>query len=115
MQFPNLEYRQWLAEAMLSLETKSMGLPPSLLGANAEAIPVPLQIPTPIAADERLRVANLAQGSRHEFLVVNSSAEEIVLRWASAPGIPLRWSASHGRPPDLTRIPAGGWIRGLSE
>lgn len=115
MIYSNAEYRVWLAEAMLRLESKQMGLPPSLLGANAEAIPLSQQHPCPVPADSRLRVANLCQGEKLEFLVVNPTDTEIELGWLSPPVGNLRWTEAAGRPVETTiNVPAQGWMRGKS-
>jgi hypothetical protein len=111
--YPNQEYRTWLAEAMLTLEAKNMGLPPSLLGANAEAISVSHQHGCPLLVEPKLRVANLCQEGRQEYVVINPSEEEIVLS-ATPPFEPdLQWRDSHGQKLGaLPSVPAKGWLHG---
>ncbi|MDE2147707.1 MAG: hypothetical protein KGJ24_13555 [Burkholderiales bacterium] len=94
---PEPAYRQWLAEAMLALEDLGLGLPPSLLGANAEAVPPADQLPCPSPADARLRVANLGRRGAPELLVLNPTAQALPLAWAAPPPPGLRWQAADGR------------------
>jgi hypothetical protein len=94
--FPDLQYRAWLAEAMLTLEDLRMGQPPSLLGTNAEAIPVALQFPCPSPADAWLRVANLGRQGAPEFLVLNTTHEPVAINWDSPPPADLRWRHANG-------------------
>jgi hypothetical protein len=115
---PNMEYRAWLAEAMLDLEDNRLGQSPSLLGGNAEAIPVAQQRPCPSPVDARIRLANLSQDHRTELLVVNPSNETLSLEWGIAPAVPLVWQGHDAamlqnieRP---TVIPPRGWLLGVS-
>lgn len=115
MLYPNSDYRAWLAETMLKLESKNMGLPPSLLGANAEAIPVPLQVPCPVPSNTRLRVANLCQGDKREFVAINPTDAEIELNWITPLNEGLRWTDAAGQPIGATpKVPAHGWLHGRS-
>jgi hypothetical protein len=109
--FPDAQYRQWLAEAMLVLEIMKMGQPPSLLGANAEAVPVAQQLPCPCPADARLRVANLGRRGAPEFLVVNASAEAVPLNWEIAPAEPVTWYSAEAKPaePHDMAVPPHSW------
>ncbi len=76
---------------MLVLEDLKMGQPPSLLGANAEAVPVARQLPCPSPADARLRVANLGRRGAPELLVVNATDRSLPLDWEFAPVEPVPW------------------------
>ena len=112
---PSSSYRQWLAQSVLDLERAKLGLPPSLLGANAEAIPVREQVPCPSPIDKRLRVVNLSRGATSEILAVNPTSESIHLDWEeNSPGH-LAWVDAHGEDQpssgDLL-IPANSWIWG---
>ncbi|GAB4438549.1 MAG: hypothetical protein OHK0026_04140 [Rhodocyclaceae bacterium] len=109
---PDPKYRAWLAEAMLDCEEVGVALPPSLLGANAEAVPRPDQRPCPSPADARLRVANLARGDVLELVVVNPTAEPLALDWERPPAAGLRWSGRDGAPAEGERpvVPAHGWL-----
>lgn len=111
---PDPKYRRWLAEAMLDCEAVGIGLPPSLLGANGEALPRAQQRPCPVPADARLRVANLARGDALELVVVNPCAQPLPLTWEHAPHARIRWTGhdateSHG---DSPTVPAHGWLAG---
>jgi len=110
--FPDAQYRQWLAEAMLVLEDLKMGQPPSLLGANAEAVPVAQQLPCPSPADARLRVANLGRRGAPELLVVNATDAPLPLGWEIAPVEPLAWHQADGNPAGqhALQVPARGWL-----
>lgn len=115
---PDLEYRGWLAEAMLDLEDNRLGQSPSLLGSNAEAIPPGEQWPCPIPADAALRVANLSRGGQGEWLVVNPEQRPLPLQWLVEPGEAVAWRAQDGTmpPPEETgpMIPPRGWLHGRS-
>ncbi|MCZ2291204.1 MAG: hypothetical protein LC125_04595 [Burkholderiales bacterium] len=82
---PDRTLRAWLAEAILDLEDNGLGLPPSMLGANAEAVAPSRQSPCPNPADVRLRVVNLSQGEAIEWLIVNPTRLKL--------GLNLRWKA----------------------
>jgi hypothetical protein len=114
---PDVRYRAWLAEAMIDLEHNGLGLPPSLLGANAEAVLPDLQHPCPGPADPRLRVANLSRGKHIELLVVNPGKDAIDLEWATPPADTIVWTVSDGSPPTEMggSAPIGphGWALGL--
>lgn len=113
---PNPVYRDWLAEAMLDLEDNRLGLSPSLLGANAEAIAPGSQRPCPSPEHASLRVANLSGGDRYEWLVVNPTRQPLPLRWEQAPEPTPAWRAQDGT---MLPVSAGplivaprGWLRG---
>lgn len=107
-------YRNWLGECMVRLESLKLGLPPSLLGANAEAIPPDQQVPCPIVTDGRLRVANLSHGAHREFVLANASKEPVTLAWVTPPDCPIEWITADGQPTDAGTVPAGGWLVGRS-
>ena len=88
---PDDRYRAWLAEAMLDLEDNQLGLSPSLLGANAEAVAPNEQRPCPSPVDARLRLANLSRGDVIELLIVNPTEQTIVLLWETAPADEMAW------------------------
>jgi hypothetical protein len=112
---PNKHYRNWLAETILKLEDTELGLPPSLLGANAETVPVKMQVPTPSLIDARLRVANLSRGTRQEFLIVNPTHESLSLAWDSDQKPGLVWQNLADGPMKIgasVEVPARGWVYG---
>ncbi|WP_200226031.1 hypothetical protein [Rubrivivax gelatinosus] len=111
---PAPRWRIWLAEAMLVLEDLGMGQPPSLLGANAEALAPAEQLPCPSPADARLRVANLGRRGAPELLLLNPTAEPLPLAWEQAPADVLVWrdAAGHELAPGATIAPRS-WLHGL--
>jgi hypothetical protein len=112
---PSDRYRRWLGEIMLKLEDGGLGMPPSLLGANAEAVPVKMQIPSLSLADVRLRVANLSRGDVAEFLIVNPTYEALPLVWERADPCAVVWEHDGGLPlesADSIKVPARGWLYG---
>ena len=114
---PDLRYRAWLAETMIDLHDNRLGMPPSLLGANAEAVAPRMQCPCPSPTDARLRVANLSRGDTIELLVVNPTKERIALEWESSPAGEVTWqepeaTTSQGSAYAPTVQPRA-WIRGL--
>lgn len=111
-----IEYRQALAEAILRCEAAGLGLPPALLGGDAEVVAIPDRMPCPSPADARLRIANLGRAKQAELIVVNPTDEPISLTWANSNAPSLAWIGSNGHsatpmamPPV---IPARGWILG---
>lgn len=112
--FPNLDhYRVWLAEAMLLLEDTAQGLPPSLLGANAEALPPADQLPCPMPTHAGLRIANLGRVGRPELLVVNPSPARLELAWTGKSPAGLIWQNGINRSTvQPTEVPEHGWLWG---
>lgn len=110
------KYRQWLVEAVLLLEDAGMGLPPSVLGANSEAVPADLQMPCPEPSDPGLRIVNLGTRTAPELLVVNSGKTALALHWARPPASAVAWHDAAGRPRPASRdalhVPARGWLWG---
>ncbi len=85
-------YRMWMIQAVLLLEATKQGLPPSLLGANAEAIAPSKQLPCPIPVDGRLRIINLGDRGRPELLVANPTDQALPLAWHTPPDVLVAWS-----------------------
>lgn len=69
--------RAQLADAVLRLEDSELGLPPSLLGANCEAVPFDRQVPSPGPEHHSVRVVNLSSVDGPEYLVVNTAHEPL--------------------------------------
>lgn len=113
---PNL--RRWLAEAAIEVEALRLGLPPSVLGANAEAIKPEEQRPCPVPANRGLRVLNLSRGAHEEYLVVNGTDQPLHLQWEKPPRGETAWTNECDRPlpgdGSALTISAHGWARGLS-
>lgn len=107
-------YRTWLAKTMMDLEELQLGLPPSLLGGNAEAVDRADQVPSVSPGDARLRVANLCHGTVLEFLVVNPTTEAIPLTFDTNAPETLLWRGSDGAGHDGSShvVPARGWLSG---
>jgi len=109
-------YRRLLAEGMLKLIENGLGLPPSLLGADPEAVRVEQRTLCPSPADTRLRIANLSCGGRSEILVVNATDKDRELIWEGGANPALSWTDADDQAfPDSDSLPAiqsGSWIRG---
>ena len=65
------KYRQWLAQALLNLDKRGLGIPPSILGGNYEAISSPLSSLPPTVNCDFVVVANISHALKTEFLLVN--------------------------------------------
>jgi hypothetical protein len=115
---PDSEKLSKLAEAIFKLEELGMGLPPSMLGANQEAVPPRSQIGCSSAADGKIRVANLSRENHAEFLVVNPTMIPRRLSWESPVPCQVRWKSHSGeaikRENDM-EIPARSWIVGYQQ
>lgn len=111
---PEPQYRQWLAEVILDVEDRGLGLPPSLIGANGEAVRKTAQVPCPSPANASLRVVNLGRVGIAELLVVNPTSGSLPLAWESPPRRELVWTGSGGMPQgcEPTEVPARGWLWG---
>jgi glycosyltransferase involved in cell wall biosynthesis len=115
---PGEEYRRWLAESVVALEHAALGLPPSLLGSNAEAVRPGAQVACPSPRDARLRTVNLSREGRLEFLVVNPSNEPIRLSWDVAPTRALAWRGRSGLTTGRqgeAEISPGDWLHGTAD
>lgn len=91
-----------LADMLVLCVRQRLGLPPSLLGGNAEAQSVSYKVPQPIHAD--IVVANLSCTERTACLVVNTGQLAIKLEDALR-AVPAGW------PIPTTELPPGGWLR----
>jgi len=113
---PAPRYRAWLAEAIIDLEDNALGLSPSLLGANAEAVGPKKQHPCPSPRDPKLRVANLSHGEHIELLIVNPTTGPITLEWDIPPQNTMSWQLpfSHeSQPAAGPKIAARSSLRGV--
>ena len=115
---PEPQYRAWLAEALIDLEDNGLGLTPSLLGGNREAVPNDEQMGCPSPMDIRLRVANLGRKGRMELVVVNAADHAIALEWETPPALPLVWHVGQATASAAVGqghvVPSRGWLRGIS-
>lgn len=91
-----------LAEALLLCVRNRLGLPPSLIGGNAEAQAG--SPPVPQTANPDIVVANLSRADRATCLVVNAGQHAIRLEDALR-NVPDGWTLP------ASELPAGGWIR----
>ena len=115
--YPDAAYRASLAQAVIALESRGFGLPPSLLGANGEAVAPRHQVPTPLTEDARIRVVNLSRSGVVEVLLINCSSDLAHAHIARNAPMGLAWSvgADTERTDSLPRqIPARGWLWGRS-
>ncbi len=116
--WPEDEYRAWLAQAVVALEKRSLGLPPSLLGANGEAVAPSDQVPTPVLKDACIRVVNLSRKDMVEVILVNCSDETVRPHILRNPPAGIAWSTGSGKDKTAAlphEIPAGGWLWGRGE
>jgi hypothetical protein len=109
----DMDVRRRLAESVIELSDRGMGLPPSVFGSNCEAIPPGQQIAFANWDIERLRVVNLSREGCLEALLVNIGDTPIA-RPFSGDFLTnaLRFVDSGGRPlsaEDRT-IPPRDWI-----
>ena len=114
-------YRNYLAEAILCAEDAKLGLPPSLLGADHEAVQKSQQLPCPSPADHRVRIVNLSRNGTMELLVINSTNGDIDLAWEKSPASSLSWYTADGRciskpgEVDPACVTARSWLRGTGQ
>jgi hypothetical protein len=99
------KYRRYLVEAITILEDAGLGLSPSLLGANPEAVKPAQQIPCPSPVDPHLRVANLGCRGKQEILVVNCTPAEIEFVWEGNFDYALTWTSADGQPVPVDNLP----------
>lgn len=109
------EYRARLAQAVVALTKHSLGLPPSLLGANNEAVAPSDQVPTPVTEDIRIHAVNLSTKDVIEMILVNCSDDMVHPRFLRNAPNGMVWKVGGGSgesaalPAD---IPPGGWLWG---
>jgi hypothetical protein len=99
---PGPELDGMLAEALILCVRQRLGLPPSVLGGNAEAQVGGGKTPSPTRAD--IVVANLSHGDSAACLVVNAGESAIKLEDALS-AVPDDWDIP------ATELPSGGWCR----
>lgn len=111
---PDPALRRHLADAVLRIEDAGLGLPPSLLGGDAEVVGHRNRLPCPAPADTRLRVVNLSLAGRTEVLVINPTAVVLPLAWERMELPPLAWTDAEDRCSEIApaSVPARGWLLG---
>lgn len=102
LESPRPETDTMLADALLLCARNRLGLPPSLIGGNAEAQAG--NHPVPQAAHPDIVVANLSRADQAACLVVNTGQHAIKLEDALR-ALPAGWTVP------ANELPAGGWIR----
>ena len=113
--YPDAEYRLRLAQAVRELEARGLGLPPSLLGANREAVGAKGAAPVPLPEDAELRVVNLCAEEAFEVLFVNCADVSVGTRLARDVPPDVVWTLGAEGAPLATlpaEIPAQGWLWG---
>lgn len=113
--YPEAEYRLRLAQAVRELEARGLGLPPSLLGANREAVALNDQAPAPLPEDARLRVVNLCARDAFEVLFVNCADVAVGTRLTRHVPPDVVWTLGAEGAPLASfpaEVPAGGWLWG---
>jgi hypothetical protein len=91
-----------LADALVLCVRQRLGLPPSLLGGNAEAPGASHRVPQPARAD--IAVANLSHPEHAACMVINAGQYTIKLGDALC-AVPAGWLIP------ATELPPGGWLR----
>ena len=115
--YPDAAHRASLAQAVMALESRGFGLPPSLLGANSEAIAPRDQMPAPVVEDACIRVVNLCRKGTIEVLLVNCSSEPARAMIVRNTPAGVTWTVgadTDGAVPSPQEIPVGGWLWGRS-
>lgn len=102
----DMALRRHLAETLLLVCDLGLGLPPALLGGDAEVNRHGHRVPScPIPLDPRLLVANLSLGGHAEFLVINPTCNDLTLDFAQPGTQQAAWVDAQG-----LKIPASGSI-----
>jgi hypothetical protein len=109
--------RRHLAETIMQIEDLGLGLPPSLLGGNAEITPRARQVPCPSPTDRRLRIVNLSTSARDELMVVNPTQEDRPLQWETPCRPGIVWKRADGATTASAslplKVPARSWLTGV--
>lgn len=110
----DLKYRAWLAEAVINLEEKGLGVPPSLLGANSEAVSLEYQRPCLINENCNLCMVNLSCFGAKEYLAINPTKETQFCKFSNLKET-LRWFSSQSElvKDEVLKVPPKSWIRGV--
>lgn|SRR5574337_459628 len=102
-------HRKLLADSVIDLTDAGLGLPPSLLGVNAELTSPRTMAACPSPVDPRVRIINLSQGDERQFLAVNTAYEPLPLRFDAIPSCRLTWKLPDSDDAE-TQIPPRGWV-----
>jgi hypothetical protein len=109
-------YRQFLAQGIIKIEDMELGLPPSLLGADPEAVNITQRIPCPSATNPLLRIANLSCGDHIELLVINATSSALHVTWEREINFKLSWTEANNQSlisdNSQLNVPARSWLWG---
>jgi len=112
-------YRQLLAEGIMAIDDVGLGLPPALLGSDAEAVQIADRISCPSPVDRHLRVANLSCNGRREILVINNTDQYRKIDWEGNTNLSFSWLDSNGQPITSGNAPlllqAHSWMNGVGD
>lgn len=113
----DLKYRRWLAEAILQCHSSGLGIAPSLLGCNGEAVPYKKQVRLTPINHSSIIVANLSHDRHVEVLLINTAEKKITLTELDEPFNQLNWSNSHSNPiaGDALLVDAMDWVIGKQD
>ena len=110
----DFSYRQFLAKGILIIEKWKIGLPPSVLGGDPEAIKISQRIPCPSPTDSRLRIVNLCFADKTEIMAINATSSSLHLEWEENKIELHAWCNENGEAIKNTgeslRIPPNSWI-----
>ena len=87
-----------MAEGIIHLEDSGLGLPPSVLGADPEAVKSNQKIPCLSPTDKHLRLVNLSCNGHIEMLVINSTEIDRKLSLERNSNNMLSWVTAEGQP-----------------
>ncbi len=96
-----------LAEAALDMLDAGIGLPPSVLGSNAEIVEPSKHMPCPAPTDDRLRTICLAHQLSWACVVLNPSEVELPLDFYANLPKNLVWQTATIK--NVKSIPSRGW------
>lgn len=110
----DIKYRHWLAEALLQCYDSGLGIAPSLLGSNGEAVSYADQVASPLSINPEIITANLSRKDSLELLLVNTSNNTIEFPSLAKPFDRLYWYGTDEKPvdSDLIRITGRSWLIG---
>ena len=102
----------------MKIEDAGIGQPPSLLGADPEAVKITQRISCPSPTDSHLRIANLSSdGHDMEILVINPTSNKLELTWEGNKSYELSWIGADGQPvlsdSSQLHVPPYSWIWGM--
>ncbi len=111
---PSDELRTQLAQAVIDLSDNGLGLSPSLLGSNPEALARADRHACPSPLHPQLRIVNLSRGGTAEYMLVNPTDEAIAVAWEVPPQQPLGWvtPAGDAAVSPIPTVPARSWLLG---